>query len=524
MSVSLDGDFVLYYCHHCNQMGRISNIMQMNSASTINSIDSDSTNFLISRGISNIDLISSNITSGVKWFRDLKKESKAIGFIYKDANGKPIAIKWRAINEKAFTQEGPSEYLYLNDIVDKAESYIIITEGELDAIAYKSIGLNAVSVPNGASIKSDDSLWNFREYIKSIGRVYIASDNDDAGNKLANSLSSTIGRHKCWRVKYPDGVKDANDLLALYGIDALKDSLKNSIPWPVPGVRSASEYFDITRNLYNCGFPKAPSVGIQELDDIFNLSPSSLTVFTGTPGSGKSSFLNWYLAQMSIGHGFKHAIFSAEMPPEMIISSICAIKNKKSFDGPNKLTNKELDDSLDWINEHFIFIDNESDDIDSIIDAAKACVLRFRINTLVVDPFNFVGVKHSDDNDGGLSRTRSILTKLKSLCIDHALHVILVAHPRKQGFINDGHIPGGYDISGSADFYNVPDIGMTIHRDKDNINHIKTWKIRFKHQGNLGNCELKFTNDTGEFKSNAYVVPNSPIGRNWIEGDDPWDM
>ena len=135
------------------------------------------------------------VISGKRYFNGFG-ELDAVGFVYGDQS-QPSAIKWRAINQKAFTQEGAARQFYGIEFIPDDAKELIIVEGECDALALASAGIAAVSCPNGApqmvSGKSfspeDDNkfsyIWEARELIDRCDKIILATDNDKAGHALA---------------------------------------------------------------------------------------------------------------------------------------------------------------------------------------------------------------------------------------------------------------------------------------------------------------------------------------------------
>lgn len=529
LSISIEDGHALYYCHHCSEKGKIKldidstqnrkqnnpvNIKQYDT-----SLQDDAINWLKRRGITNLD----NIVSGTRWFRDLGRNGRAVGFKYYNDDKELSAIKWRSIESKDYTQEGSLHSLYLIDEFEEGD--IVITEGELDALAFREAGYCAVSIPNGSpgpgkQLVNDSFLWTYRDALqKKSKRVLIAMDNDEAGYTLADDLSRRIGKYKCWKVIFPKGIKDGNDMLVEHGVDGLHKVIEDSQPWPIDGIHSPKEYSNSVIRLHVSGFPKGPSTGIASVDELYNLAPSTLTLLTGVPGTGKSTWLNWLMASLALKHDYKFALWSAEMPPEIIISNLCQLYQDKPFRGSGGMDGEELEEALDWVNRHFVIIETQDNTIDSIVEAAKASVLRYGVHGLIADPYNFINVPSEVRDENGLGKVKTILTKLKSLSMECGIHTVLVAHPRKMGKDMDGEtiVPTGYDVSGSADFYNVPDIGITISSDKDKNPCITNWKTRFPHLGKTGNCRLSYNKTTG-----AFGEYGSAPAMYFQRGQDPW--
>jgi twinkle protein len=84
-------------------------------------------------------------------------------------------------------------------------------------------------------------------------------------------------------------------------------------------------------------------------------------------------------------------------------------------------------------------------------------------------------------------------------------------------------VPSLYDISGSANFYNKTDYGITVHRKTDGnnimINEVDVYfqKIKYKHLGEQGILTLKYNYTNGRFQENGYDHTN------WLIPDQKQD-
>ena len=61
-------------------------------------------------------------------------------------------------------------------------------------------------------------------------------------------------------------------------------------------------------------------------------------------------------------------------------------------------------------------------------------------------------------------------------------------------------VPTLYDISGSANFFNKTDFGITTHRDRINdIVEVHIQKVKFKHLGTTGSALFKYNFNNGRY-------------------------
>jgi twinkle protein len=145
--------------------------------------------------------------------------------------------------------------------------------------------------------------------------------------------------------------------------------------------------------------------------------------------------------------------------------------------------------------------DGTSASISDILDRGSAAVQRMGVRSLTIDPYNYL-----DMNIGSKSETNLIsemLTKVRNWSAAHDCAVFFVAHPAKLYRQADGSypVPRGYDISSSASWYSKADVGISINRNSDNGKvEIYCWKVRFKHLGKQGMCELNYDRVTGTYE------------------------
>lgn len=464
------------------------------------------------------------IVSGTKWFRKVDTELPCFGFPYV-YEGNTTAIKWRTTDKKevGMTQDGAAKIFYgLNHLSENAKQ-LIITEGELDALAYATVGVeNVLSVPNGAPDKKPDEnyvldaekdqvkfayLWHSKELIEKADKIYLSTDGDLPGDYLAEELARRIGKAKCWRVTYPEGCKDANDVLIQHGEDALRECVAKAAPWPISGLNGANHYRDKVLDLYRNGPAKGVGIDLREVDEIVKWVPGEFYLVTGIPGMGKSEFIDYVTFRTASWHNWNWAYCSFENPTHDHLSKLARkYVRKPFFTGQHvRMTEKELNDAIDWIDERFVFVNQEDGllpTIDNIIEMGKAAVLRAGIRGIVVDPFNYI----NRNAEAGVDGIREILTKFSKFVRDYELVGILVAHPAKQKRDESGayRVADGYDVSGSADFYNIPDFGLTVHRQdkRDTLTEVHNWKTRRTQNGCVGSALIEY-----DALSGLYIEP-----------------
>lgn len=482
-------------------------------------------------------------TSAVKWFQDergigqvaLNKcrltESRSfdgktiINFNY-FRDGELINVKYRSFPDKQFRLEKNAELIFygLDDI--KESDWCVIVEGEIDKIAFAHAGvMEVVSVPNGASNSKDANLEyldNCIEYFKNKKKVILATDADEAGYTLRDELARRIGYDVCYKVDFK-GYKDANDFLKGKGSTELKELISepNLVEFPMDGIITADMMWDKLDHLMKNGLSRgAVTEMIPEFDEYVSFVQGQLMVLTGIPNHGKSPFALMIMACLSLKHKWKWALFTPEHKPlEIFLVKICELLLGRKMAKEVGLSTTESMLAKKFMNDNFFFIEPEKGNysLDSIIEKAKVLVKRKGIKGLLIDPWN--KVEHTFGK--GENETNYIskeLDKLISFDQDYSVFSIIVAHPAKmkKAFKSTLYeVPSLYDIAGSSNWFNKPDIGITFYRNfTTGFSEVYIQKMKYDHLGKQGLCVLKWNPKNSRFNGSGKEYDNS----NWLLG------
>ena len=521
LSVTITNDGAVWNCHNCGWTGGMNNTSYKDFDSNLNrqvnyrkpdmpkttNLNVETIAFLKARGISQETAEDLKLFYTEKSFGDGHEGCLAFPYI---EDGQVVNIKYRSF-EKQFRQEANAKRTLFNIDSVKGDE-IIFVEGEMDVLALYEVGIkNAVSLPDGAGkeAKFDEEDKRFTaigncEKLQKIRKVIIATDMDEAGQALSAELAHRFGKDRCYRVQFPRiddyQCKDANECLIEHSAVVLKECIQYAEPFPIDGLYGAKDYLNEIWDLYN-GLQSRPfSTGFPQLDEIYKLMPSTFQVVTGIPNHGKSNFIDQIMINASKLHKWKFAIFSPEHSTTQHIKRLAEIYIKKPFDIGNnaRINEDELQDAINWIQEHFIFIESKDrvPTIDWLLEKARGACIRHGINGVVIDPYNEIDASRKNGKRED-EHIRDMISSCKHFCRTHNIIMWVVAHPAKLARQQDGTypIPSMYEISGSAHWHNMADVGLVVHRlfDEGQV-VICTKKIR--EQGTYGNIgEALFTYD-----------------------------
>ena len=205
--------------------------------------------------------------------------------------------------------------------------------------------------------------------------------------------------------------------------------------------------------------------GYHELDKkIIGLFAGELTVLSGLNASGKTSWLNC-LALNVIQQGFKVAIWSGEMQDWRFqgwLNQMAAGKNyvrkKEGFENFYYTPSKVCEQIDAWVdNKLFLYNNSYGNNWQQLFNDIKELVDNEGVQLIVIDNLAALSIESYDS--GTYANQTKFILDVKDYAKQKNIHVVLVAHPRKQNdFLRKE------SISGTADLTNIADNVFLIHR------------------------------------------------------------
>lgn len=466
------------------------------------SLNADIVKWFEGRGILQPVLEKMKISQGAEWMPQVSENRQTIQFNY-FREGELINVKYRD-SQKNFKLSAGSELIFYNLDSIKDAKEIVIVEGEIDCLSYIQAGIeNVVSVPNGATLNRQNLTYldNCIDYFPDDAKIYLALDNDAAGNALRDELARRLGTERCYKVYFND-CKDANESLVRYGIHSLIKSLSDAKEYPLTGIFTASQLNEEIDDYYLNGLPQGIGIGIRDFDELLKFHLGYITTITGIPSHGKSEVLDFIMTKLNINGGWKFGIYSPEnYPLQLHFSKFAEKLIGKPFSGLGRMLPMELNLAKLHFEDNFFFIKPEQDfSLDNILDSVRKLIKRKGINAFVIDAWNKLDHQYSQNETQYISKC---LDKISLFCEVNNVHCFLVAHPtkiQKDKTTGKFEVPNLYSISGSANFYNKTANGMTVYRDfETGKTHVYIQKVKFKHWGQIGSVEWFWNKQNGRY-------------------------
>ena len=538
LAVRNEGDRIIYHCWHCGEKDvlfrassaapeyrpqkRLEPTVQK-PVTGIYNLNDECYAWLAERGISKETADACNVKRGKV------RGTDAIALPYINDKGDATGYKLRSITipkkEGGFSITGSIGGLFLGHRMDPENDSLVITEGEFDALALREAGVaNAVSIPHGAidpNGRADSTKLVFLSEAEAVlrgkKRIVILTDNDAPGKATGAEIARRVGRWRAYRVNWPEGCKDANDVLSKLGVDTLRSMVERAEAVEIPGIAKPVDFRTDLMRFRNGDVLRGEATGYPGLDQLFKMTPGVLTTITGTPGSGKSELMDQLHVNLAKRLGWTTALWSRENAEFVHTAKLMEKFALRRFHHTqnNCMDDDELEAALQWVNKHFTFLTHDADSsIDSILERMSATVLREGIKMAALDPYNYI-TKTGDARED--LQVSEMLTKMTDWAKGHEVHIFLVAHPTK--LVQPGTIPNGNHISGGANFWNKTDFGLTVHRPGDGlVAEVHCWKSRHSWLGRIGKTDLAFNTNTASYYDPDEYQTNIEDGT--VQGDN----
>jgi len=426
----------------------------------------------------------------------VKKDGRAWLAVPYVESGQVVNHKYRLISEKRHQMDqGGKLVLWNHDcLLEDSETPVVICEGEWDALVALSLGWRAVSVPNGASGAEGrlPYLWEARDTLNRVKAFILATDSDEAGLKLRANLVAHLGADRCSFVEYGEGCKDLNETLQRYGAEAASQVLVRAKPMPVKGLYTIDD------------FPERPELtawptGIESLNDNHDhtrpalyIVPGTLTVFTGHANMGKSTVMNCIIANL-LKQGIPTLVASFETDVKPILRD--GIRASLLGIGSHEVRNHDTRSCDALMREKMRIItqsvdEDEEMDLDFFLDLCRVSVQRDGTRVVILDPWNEIEhkMRHGEPETVYIGRA---LRAIKRFAKVYDVAFWIVAHPTKP-FEGKVRMPRLLDISGSANWANKADFGLSYHRTDNNIADLCVTKVRMGYPGRRGNVKVTY--------------------------------
>jgi twinkle protein len=400
-----------------------------------------------------------------------------------------LNIKSRPIKptgeKKYFREDGCPSILFNLDNARKYQGSVILTEGELDAIAFDQMGFyGVVSVPNGAEAFSDEWIDDLEQF----NQIYLSYDMDEPGQRGVEKAADKLGRYRCLNVLLP--LKDANDCLkAGFTNGEIGEILARAKPFDSKLIKTPETFSTDVLNLYEGKASKGINTGLNPLDNLFGgFRPNELSILTGETSSGKTTFAT-HLGFRFVKTGHPVLIASFEMKPPTILRKMIQMEAGHSFYPFNRDVFSPYFTRISSLPVYFVDAYGEIG-LKELKDSIYYAKRRYGIEFVILDHLHFF-LKYSGDHER--QAIDQALRDIKSWAMELEIHILLIVHPTKLTY--DDSVVRLNDLKGSSGLKQIPDNVFSIWRPrkKDNSNEIILYLLKVRaDSGDEGEILLTF--------------------------------
>ena len=397
-------------------------------------------------------------------------------------DGKPYAYKFRAVDKKDWrSSQGISRSLFNEDCLRGGHGPVVITEGEMDALSCIQAGYSrSVSLPDGWTEDGGKRqvLVDAEEALRRSSYVIVAGDADAAGASLPKTMANILAGHDVRFAKWPAGCKDANDVLMLLGEGELAKCLTEAKRIDPPG-----GFITGLSDLPPLPDRRVLRMGFKPFDFIVAFEVGAMSVGTGTPGAGKSTFTTFAAYHIAQNEQVRVGILGFETHPYRTRDQLARLHSKRPWDD---LSDAQRADFLAFADDHFRIVHRTFNDGDKhhlawLKSTIYTLAVRDGCKLIVLDPWN--ELEHMPEpGENMTSYINFALQQIRQWAEQFDVHIVVIAHPRKMPTDGKPRAPTGYDIADSAAFFNKPALGFSVHKDGNDDGDewvtVTTWKVR----------------------------------------------
>ncbi|MDQ3039072.1 MAG: toprim domain-containing protein [Pseudomonadota bacterium] len=368
-------------------------------------------------------------------------------------DGELVAAKYRKL-PKDFRQDAGCEPCLFGWQAYTTDSRIaLICEGELDALAWNTYGIPALSVPMGGGAGAKHG-WVEAEFerLSLLDTIYLSMDSDKAGQEAVRDLVERLGRERVRVVNLPR--KDANDCL-MAGVPKadMLAALRDAKTCDPSELRDIGEFEDAIWEEYG-----RKDSGLRlpwsKTHDAVRLRPGETSIWAGVNGHGKSTLLSHIVGGMG-AQGVRVCVASMEYRP-----ALWMMRMNRQVAGvaqPSEQFCRHVTRAMAGNVKAFAV--SGAAKSSRIIEVFRYARRRYQTELFVID--NLTKCGFADDDYPG---QKAFVEAISDFARDEQTHVAIVAHMRKG---DTEMAPAGKSaIKGSGGIADMADTVFEVWRNK----------------------------------------------------------
>jgi twinkle protein len=358
--------------------------------------------------------------------RDSKGEPVQVAPYY-NAEGQLVAQKVRTADKDFYVVGSLDDALPFGARAwPKTGKKIVVTEGEIDAMAMSQVQGNAfpvVSIASGAGPQTKKYMARHRDYFRAFDEVILMFDMDEPGRKAVADAAAVIGFDKARIATLP--LKDAGDMLAAGRQKELVDAMWRAEPYRPEGIVDLAELKAEIKQRPREGlswcFPALTRL-------TFGKRRGELVAIGAGTGIGKTDFLTQDMRHMVEVHGEKIGVFALEQNPKETGLRLVGKFAERPLHIPDSWDEGLFDTTWErWIKSGQIFLYNSFgvNTWEAVRDRIKFLSHAHDVHYFYLDHLTAIAASVDTDERKALD---NIMGELGSLVKELDCHVTFVSH------------------------------------------------------------------------------------------------
>ena len=440
---------------------------------------------------------------------------------YYDSLGKLQKQKIR-YPDKAFSNVGNTTYLGLcgMDLFKPSKKlYVTITEGELDMLSIAQVydcKYAVVSLPNGWGDIVKVIAFNL-DWLLGWKHVVFALDNDEKGLEATELGIDALSDTAVHVVRWPERVKDANDMLR----DGKEKELRNLITRAVPVIPDC--IINLGTIIHEALEPVVPgySWGWKTLDAwTFGMRMREFIMLGGGVSVGKTTFINQIYTKLIFDHHEKIGIISFEQSPnELVTRLVGQIMGQRIWRPDVVYDRQKALDCEDIIRDNAYCIDTSKglNTVQKVFSNIRYLIKALGIKYIFLDHMTAITSMIQGDERQGIDW---IMVALQKMVKELDCFLMLLCHFKRPNMyqskdpntsldFEQGRKPKTTDFRGSSSLGYYPDSIFVQYRDTFQPFTpvtVEVFKNRVDSDIIGSKFQLEFSRDTGKLQEIPEII------------------
>lgn len=408
-------------------------------------------------------------------------------------NNELINVKYRFLNPDKIrytSERGAETWLYNEEGIEigKKKGGVLVVEGEIDLMSCWQAGIKNVVTP--ASGKDSYGVW--LELLDAVPKVYVAFDNDDGGKQTNIKFADRVGVEKSFEVKYPEGIKDANEFFKTHGKEDYIELIRKATPFYSYEFKNVGDVIQQLRDSEDSELELKwiPNVKIEK---------DWLIVLSGKSNVGKTTYA-MNVAQELSDRGVPVLVMPFERGIASVGKRLLQVVFNKTLEDFKYTSKDEWEDilvrSIDMPIYFALPKKNE------IVETVKKSKRLFDTRVVIIDHLDYI-IRHVGGNKE--SEIANTLQDLKRIGEENGIIFIVVTHIRKiDGLGADkGRRPSLEDLKGSSSLYQDPECVLLLCSEQEGTIIVDV----AKNKGTMGAYKFGIREETGQMNTDVDPDP-----------------